>query len=182
MRLARKNAIDLLTGDATHEEVLELCNIPHVSALVVLTNNDPGNLEISLGARALRPDVPLVVRMENRTFAQATAELFGIATFSPAALSAPAFAGLARFPGSLGRVQYGRFEHTIVRRRDGGAELPPSAVALCATHDGTLTIVRSGRVPERGDVVLYAFGHVAATTATGADVTGAIVSELAGER
>ena len=52
MRLARKNAIDLLTGDATHEEVLELCNVPHAMALVVLTNSDPGNLEIALGARA----------------------------------------------------------------------------------------------------------------------------------
>ena len=67
--------LDLLTGDATHEDVLELCDVPHAAALVVLTNSDPGNLEIALGARAIRPDVPLVVRMENRTFAQATERL-----------------------------------------------------------------------------------------------------------
>jgi Trk K+ transport system NAD-binding subunit len=159
MRLARMNAIELLTGDATHEEVLELCNIPRASALVVLTNNDPGNLEIALGARALRPDVPLVVRMENRTFAAATAELFGIATFSPSALSAPAFAGLARFPGSLGRVQYGRADHAVVRRRAGDAELPTDAQALCAWHDGALSIVRSGGDAKAGDVVLYALSR-----------------------
>jgi Trk K+ transport system NAD-binding subunit len=162
MRLARMNAIDLLTGDATHEEVLELCDIPHASALVVLTNNDPGNLEIALGARALRPDVPLVVRMENRTFATATAELFGIATFSPAALSAPAFAGLARFPGSLGRVSFGRVEHTIVRRRHGGADVPSSALPLCSWQGDSLNIVRSGGPAKRGDIVLYALAHVAA--------------------
>jgi Trk K+ transport system NAD-binding subunit len=182
IRLARKNAIDLLTGDATHEEVLELCNIPHASALVVLTNKDPGNLEIALGARALRPDVPLVVRMENRTFAQATAELFGIATFSPAALSAPAFAGLARFSGSLGRVSYGCLEHTIVRRRDGDAELPLNAVPLCTWHGDKLTILRSGRTTEGGDVELYALAHMAPISASGADATETIVSELAAER
>jgi Trk K+ transport system NAD-binding subunit len=159
MRLARKNAIDLLTGDATHEDVLELCNVPHAAALVVLTNNDPGNLEIALGARALRPDVPLVVRMESRTFAQATAELFEIATFSPATLSAPAFAGLARFSGSLGRVRYGAGEHTIVRRRDGDPGLPAHAAPLCAWRNGSLTIVRSGQSIDDGASVLYALTH-----------------------
>jgi Trk K+ transport system NAD-binding subunit len=185
MRLARKNAIDLLTGDGTHEEVLALCNIPHASALVVLTNKDPGNLEIALGARALRPDVPLVVRMENRTFAQATAELFAIATFSPAALSAPAFAGLARFPGSLGRVSYGGGDHTIVRRHDGGAELPPGALPLCAWHNGALSIVRSGQASQRGDVVLYAFAHRKVGgdgLRGGADTSEPYMSELASER
>jgi len=156
MRLARKNAIDLLTGDATHEEVLELCDIPHAEALVVLTNKDPGNLEIALGARALRPDVPLVVRMENRTFAQATAALFGIATFSPAARSAPAFAGLARVPGSLGRVTYGALDHAIVRRRESGTELPAGATPLCTLRNGALSIVRSGAQSDGGGAVLYA--------------------------
>ena len=99
--------------------------------------------------------------MENRTFAQATAKLFGIATFSPAALSAPAFAGLARFSGSLGRVPYAGDEHTIVCRRDGGAAMPPSAAALCAWHDGTLSIVRTGRATREGDVVLYALAQSA---------------------
>ncbi len=182
MRLARKNAIDLLTGDATHEEVLELCNVPHALALVVLTNSDPGNLEIALGARALRPDVPLVVRMENRTFAQATAKLFGIATFSPAALSAPAFAGLARFSGSLGRVPYGGGEHTIVRRRDGGATMPPSAAALCAWHDGTLSIVRSGGTSEAGDVVLYALAHTENDRTATSDLAKMTGWHLAAER
>ena len=182
MRLARKNAIDLLTGDATHEEVLELCNVPHALALVVLTNSDPGNLEIALGARALRQDVPLVVRMENRTFAQATAKLFGIATFSPAALSAPAFAGLARFSGSLGRVSYGGAEHTIVRVADGGSTMPSTAIALCAWHENTLTILRSGRTSETGDVVLYALAHTARDRTGTLDQAKMTVWHLAAER
>jgi Trk K+ transport system NAD-binding subunit len=181
MRLARTNAIDLLTGDATHEEVLELCDIPHASALVVLTNNDPGNLEIALGARALRPDVPLVVRMENRTFAQATAQLFGIATFSPAVLSAPAFAGLVHFPGSLGRVAFGGVEHTIVRGRDGAA-MPASAVRLCVWRNTTLTIVRGSGPADRADVVMYAIPQTAAAAPSAANALGTPVSEFARER
>jgi Trk K+ transport system NAD-binding subunit len=159
VRRARESRIDLLTGDATNEDVLALCDVAHAAAVVVLTNSDPGNLEIALGARAMRADVPLVVRIENRSFAQATARLFGIATFSPAALTAPAFAGLARFPGTLGRVRYAGEEHTIVQRWGGaGAQSPTSdAMPICvwrAKH-GVVLIHRLDEIVA-GDTVLYA--------------------------
>jgi Trk K+ transport system NAD-binding subunit len=158
VRLARSGAIDLLTGDATHEDVLDLCNVAHASAVIALTNNDTGNLEIALGSRAIRADVPLVVRMESRTFSQATAELFGIATFSPSELSAPALAGLARYPGTAGRVSYGGVEHTLVQRT-----LPSphdfsdlaTAVPLCLWRDGRLIVARYLGEPRDGDTVLY---------------------------
>jgi len=158
IRRARESSIDLLTGDATHEDVLALCDVQHAAAVVVLTNSDPGNLEIALGARAMRADVPLVVRMENRTFAQATARLFGIATFSPAALSAPALAGLARFPGTLGRVRYAGEEHTIVQRWGGGTQPPTvDALPLCAWRPGRgVVLIHSTAEIVAGDTVIYA--------------------------
>ncbi len=158
IRLARQSSIDLLTGDATNEDVLALCDIPHAASVVVLTNSDPGNLEIALGARAMRPDVPLVVRMEGRTFAQATARLFGIATFSPAGLTAPAFAGLARFPGTLGRVTYAGADHTIVQREKPSGERPPEpgAVPLCAWRGGRVVTIHRFEEIAAGDVVVYA--------------------------
>jgi Trk K+ transport system NAD-binding subunit len=157
IRRARESSIDLLTGDATNEDVLALCDVPHAAAVVVLTNSDPGNLEIALGARAMRADVPLVVRMENRTFAQATARLFGIATFSPAALSAPAFAGLARFPGTLGRVSYAGEEHTIVQGWGAsGAGAPTAdAVPLCVWRAGHVVPVHGAGEIAAGDTVMY---------------------------
>ena len=158
IRRARESSIDLLTGDATNEDVLELCDVPHAAAVVVLTNSDPGNLEIALGARAIRADVPLVVRMENRTFAQATAWLFGISTFSPAALTAPAFAGLARYPGTLGRVRYAGAEHTIVQRTGGNLAGAPAADALplCAWRAGRVVLIHHSEEIAAGDAVIYA--------------------------
>jgi Trk K+ transport system NAD-binding subunit len=158
VRRARQSSIDLLTGDATNEDVLALCDIPHAAAVVVLTNSDPGNLEIALGARALRPDVRLVVRMENRTFAQATDRLFGIATFSPAALSAPAFAGLAHLPGTLGRVRYAGVEHTIVQQPAAAGADPPSpdAVPLGVWRAGRVVLVHGSAEIVPGDTVIYA--------------------------
>jgi Trk K+ transport system NAD-binding subunit len=159
VRRARSGEIDLLTGDATHEDVLDLCNIPHASSVVALTNSDTGNLEIALGARALRPDVPLVVRMESRTFSQASSELFSIATFSPAELSAPALAGLARFPGTLGRVSYGGRDHTLVCRmleKDGDAADLPDSEPLCVWRRGSLIVARYTGALRKGDIVLFA--------------------------
>jgi Trk K+ transport system NAD-binding subunit len=158
VRRARSGQIDLLTGDATHEDVLELSNVPYASSVIALTNNDTGNLEIALGARALRPDVPLVVRMESRTFSQATAELFNIATFSPAELSAPALAGLARFPGTLGRVSYGGVDHTLVQRTlrtEDEAEDMAGAEPLCVWRRNGLIIARYTGGIHAGDTVLY---------------------------
>ena len=159
VRRARDGQIDLLTGDATHEDVLDLCNVPHASAVVALTNNDTGNLEIALGARALRPDVPLVVRMESRTFSQATSELFEISTFSPAELSAPALAGLARFPGTLGRIAYGGRDHTLVQRTlhsEAEADDMAGADPLCIWRRHGLIIARYTGGLRAGDTVLYA--------------------------
>jgi len=159
VRRARSGQIDLLTGDATHEDVLELSNVPYASSVIALTNNDTGNLEIALGARALRPDVPLVVRMESRTFSQATAELFNIATFSPAELSAPALAGLARFPGTLGRVSYGGVDHTLVQRTlhsEEEADDMAGAETLAVWRKHGLIIARYTGGLRAGDTVLYA--------------------------
>lgn len=157
VRRARESSIDLLTGDATNEEVLGLCDVPHAAAVIVLTNSDPGNLEIALGARAIRADVPLVVRMENRTFAEATARLFGISTFSPAALSAPAFAGLARFPGTLGRVNYAGEEHVIVQHGAGYAPPTATATPLYVWRGGKIVRVRVPEDVEPGEPVIYTF-------------------------
>jgi hypothetical protein len=105
--------------------------------------------------------------MENRTFSQATAELFDISTFSPAELSAPALAGLARFPGTLGRIAYGGADHTLVQRAlhaDDETVDMVGAEPLCVWRRGRLIIARSTGGLHAGDTVLYAVRPRAATT------------------
>ncbi len=145
VRRARERDVDLLTGDAHRDDALDLCDIPHAAAVLALTDNDAINLEIALAARARSPEIPLVVRMENDAFARAVSALFGIATFSPAALTAPVLAGLSRFPGTRGRVRYAGEDHTISQRSQGAVpEKPPAEVCvpLCVWRGGQLLAVR----------------------------------------
>jgi Trk K+ transport system NAD-binding subunit len=159
VRRARDRDVDLLTGDAQRDDALDLCDIPHASAVLALTDNDAINVEIALGARARRPDVPLVVRMDNDAFAGAVSEIFGIAAFSPSALTAPALAGLARFPGTRGRVRYAGEDHTISQRSQGAQpEKPPAdvCVPLCVLRNGQQITIREFSQMKPFDELLFA--------------------------
>ncbi|MGP6191490.1 MAG: NAD-binding protein [Vulcanimicrobiaceae bacterium] len=158
VRRARDPDVDLLTGDATRDDTLDLCDIPNASAVLALTNRDTANLEIALGARARSADVPLVVRMESDTFARAAARLFGISTFSPAALVAPEFAGLSRFPGTRGGVTYAGEAFTVGQFAAG--DLPQGIATdgctpLCVWRDQRLVMIRDLAEIRPADVLLF---------------------------
>ena len=159
VRRARERDVDLLTGDAQRDDALDLCDIPHASAVLALTDNDAINVEIALGARARCADVPLVVRMDNDAFASAVSAIFGISTFSPSALTAPALAGLARFPGTRGRVRYAGEDHTISQRSQSAVpEKPPAEVCLplCVWRNGQLAFIREFEQMKPYDELLFA--------------------------
>jgi Trk K+ transport system NAD-binding subunit len=158
IRRARASDVDLLTGDAQRDDSLGLCDIPRASAVLALTDNDAINVEIALSARARRADVPLVIRMENDVFARAVSAIFGFATFSPSALTAPALAGLSRFPGTRGRVRFGNDDHTISQRTQGATpEKPPADVCepLSVWRNGALHFIRSFDEMQPYDEVLF---------------------------
>jgi voltage-gated potassium channel Kch len=158
VRRAREPDVDLLTGDARGDGAVDLCDVAHATAFLALSDADATNLEIALGARARVPSIPLVVRMEDPRFADASARLLGIATFSPSALGAPAFAGLARFPGTRGRVDYGGDDHTIGQRTQGDRPQRPPArecTALCVWRGSDLHLIRDFEEMRPFDVVLF---------------------------
>src|SRR5207245_7726132 len=104
----REQRLDLLTGDASRDATLDLCNLGAAHGLVALTNVDTLNLEIALGARARNSTMPIVMRIAEASFAQSITRHFEFeTTYSAAALAAPAFVGLSRIPGSRGRVSLG---------------------------------------------------------------------------
>ncbi|MBV8491966.1 MAG: NAD-binding protein, partial [Alphaproteobacteria bacterium] len=137
---ARDRGFDLLTGDASRDDTLDLCHLAAAHSLLALTNVDTLNLEIALGARARNPTMPVVMRIAEPTLAASIARHFEVrTTFSVAALAAPAFVGLSRFAGSRGGVSFAGQEFALGEYILGAEHQPgppEGAILLAAAHDG----------------------------------------------
>lgn len=155
---ARDLGFDLLTGDASRDDTLDLCNLDAAHSLVALTNFDTLNLEIALGARARNPNMPIVLRIADASFAASIARHFDFrTTYSAAALAAPAFAGLARTPGARGRITLDGQELALGEFRlsaPGGGELPPGAIPLAVAREQGLGLVHDLAAFQAGDHIL----------------------------
>ena len=67
--------------------------LDRASTLVIASNDDPGNVDLALTARRLRPDLPIVIRLFDDALAAHIRDTLGAATIlSMSALAAPAFA------------------------------------------------------------------------------------------
>jgi Trk K+ transport system NAD-binding subunit len=141
---AREQRFDLLTGDASRDATLDLCNLNAAHGLIALTNVDTLNLEIGLGARARNPTMPIVLRIAEASFAESIARHFEFeTTYSAAALAAPAFVGLSRFPGSRGRVAFAGQEFAVgevVIAEDSSPAAPRDAILLAVSRQGDFAI------------------------------------------
>jgi voltage-gated potassium channel Kch len=155
---ARDLGFDLLTGDASRDNTLDLCNLDAAHSLIALTNFDTLNLEIALGARARNPNLPIVLRIAEASFAASIARHFGFrTTYSAAALAAPAFAGLARMPGARGRITFDGQEFAIGEYRcqdEAGPGLPEGAIAIAVAREKGLALIHDFSGLEPGDRVL----------------------------
>ncbi|MGH7683595.1 MAG: NAD-binding protein, partial [Vulcanimicrobiaceae bacterium] len=142
----RNGDFTLLTGDATREEVLAMCNLPQALSVVALTGNETANLEVALGARARNTDLPVVMRVQDETFARLVEHQFSFdRSFSTSELSAPGFAGLSRFPGTRGRIAYGDETYNVGERQQGEIPAPPPAqdcIPLCVWRGGSLLLIK----------------------------------------
>ncbi|UQI49478.1 NAD-binding protein [Streptomyces sp. HU2014] len=69
--LARSLRVPTVIGDVTEEGVLEAAKIGQCRTLMALTSSDVTNLEAVLYARAVRPDVRVVMRLYEDGFAKA---------------------------------------------------------------------------------------------------------------
>jgi Trk K+ transport system NAD-binding subunit len=104
---ARSRRVELLASDATDDQVLAFCDLANAQSLVAATDSDTANLEAALGALAYSADMHVVMRIHDPQFSRSVARNFRIGkSFSASDLTAPAIAGLARFPASRGRVSF----------------------------------------------------------------------------
>jgi len=136
--------------------VLALCDVPHAAAVVVLTNSDPANLEIALGARAMRADVPLVVRMEDARSRRPRPVCSG-SRRSRRRADRARFAGLARFRNAGPRPDCRQGAHDRAALGGAGTQAQAGAVPLCAWRAGRgIVLIHSFEEIVAGDTVIYA--------------------------
>lgn len=155
---AHERRIDLLTGDATRDATLDLCNLGQAQALVALSNSDTTNLEAALGARARNPALPLVLRIADAEFAGSIARHFQFdTTFSAAALAAPTFTRLSREPDARGRITIADRSYAILERERGPARLAirASAILLALSRNGSVACTASLAETRPGDRLLF---------------------------
>jgi len=159
VELSRIRAVELLTGDATRDGTLELCNLTVARSLIALTSSDTANLEVALGARGRNPHLQVVMRVQDDAFAGSVGRQFeAIQTFSTSSLAAPAFAGLSRFPGTRARIEFGDEDYNVGERLQGEVPMPPPAehcVALAVWRNNQFLHIDSFDEMEPFDRLLF---------------------------
>src|ERR1700681_1130857 len=159
VELSNRGGIELVTGDATRDATLDLCNIPHAHAVIAATDSDTANLEVALGVLARSKDASMVMRVQDQAFADSIARHFkGIRTYSTAALAAPVFAMISRFPKTRGRIALGDGAYSLAERVEEQAPQAPSAqdcIALGVWRNGAFRHVDAFEETEPFDRVLF---------------------------
>src|SRR5690606_11059415 len=88
--------VPLVLGDGRLAATMQAAAIRQAQAFIVCTANDYMNLEVTMRARDLNPEMPIVVRMWEDQFAAQIRRFFNVkAVLSATELAAPSFAGSA---------------------------------------------------------------------------------------
>ena len=89
----RRLGLPVVIGDATLSDALHEVQIERARALVTCTDNDVADLEVAVNARALHPDLRIVLRLFDHDLSTAVERRFNIhIARSTAAIAAPVFA------------------------------------------------------------------------------------------
>jgi voltage-gated potassium channel Kch len=105
---ARALNVPVISGDMRQPSIMERANVKEARSIIAATGDDLVNLEVALNARAIRPDIRVVLRMFDANLASKVRTGFGIrTTFSTSALAAPAFALAAVDPEVVGNFYVG---------------------------------------------------------------------------
>jgi len=96
LHAARSLGVPAIVEDASLSSTLRAANIHTATALLAVTSSDMVNLEIALCAKAIHPQLPIVVRNQDPQFSLAVQQVFDFdRVLCPNELAAPAFAAAA---------------------------------------------------------------------------------------
>lgn len=92
----RRLGVPVMLADARAPETLRALNVAHARSIVIATDDDAANLETALNARAIQPDIRVVLRLFDSDLAAKVERAFSIhISRSVSALAAPRFAAAA---------------------------------------------------------------------------------------
>ncbi|MBV9321836.1 MAG: NAD-binding protein [Mycobacterium sp.] len=163
--------VPVIFGDATLLQTLESARVDRARAVAVLTRDDMVNIETGivlaemLGARVLpeviRTDVPLVLRVYDRTLGNAVAQRFGFENVrSTVELAAPWFIGAAMGLQVLGTFSVGQTSFVVGSMHVGaGGELDGMRMFELSTQTRVIAITRPNqpvKLHPRRDALLRA--------------------------
>lgn len=109
----RSMELPVLTGEAPLEDQLRKARVHRCRAVLALTGDDAANLEVALEARALAPDLRVVLRLFDDDFATQVYRTFtNAASRSVSYLAAPAFAAALMGREVLGTLSV--YRHVVL--------------------------------------------------------------------
>jgi Trk K+ transport system NAD-binding subunit len=153
--------VPVIFGDATLRQTLELAGLDKARAVAVLTADDMVNIETGIVLREMlsprvlpeidRPEVPLVLRIYDRTLGAAVAQRFGFDNVrSTVELAAPWFIGAAMGLQVLGTFSVGQQSFTVGGVNvDAGSALDGMRMADVPTQTRVIAITRAGTTHRR---------------------------------
>ncbi|HEY6233717.1 MAG TPA: NAD-binding protein [Candidatus Elarobacter sp.] len=157
--MSSRRGIELVTGDATRDAILDLCNIARAHAVIAVTDSDTANLEVALGVRARNKHLAVVMRVQDHAFAESIKQHFEkIETFSTAELAAPVLAMISRFPQTRGRIELGDHVYYLAERSPAEEPQPAPAqhcIALGVWRNGAFRHVDTFEETEPSDRLLF---------------------------
>ncbi|HEY9244512.1 MAG TPA: TrkA family potassium uptake protein [Streptosporangiaceae bacterium] len=151
VRLARRLGLRVVIGETHREETLRAAGIGTSQALVSVTDSDIVNLETALHARALAPDLRLVLRLSDDDLAERVQKTVGnTISRSVPYLAAPAFAAAMLEHQVLRTIPVGRHVLLIADVEvSDGSELAGQPVQS-VHHPGSVRVIAVRRAAADG--------------------------------
>ncbi len=144
-QLARELGVPLIIGDASRPETLSEASVRTARSLVVLSTDDVVNLETALNARALKPDLRVVLRLFDGDFADRVQRAFDITSSkSVSYLAAPAFTAAVLEHDVIGTIPVKRNVLLVAEVPvEPGSALAGGTVATAARNGELRVIART---------------------------------------
>ena len=144
-REVRELGATVIIGDARDSAVLIEAKIESASALISVTESDLTNIEISLDAQVLNPDIRVVARLFDQTLAKRLEKSVGIhRALAMSVLAAPSFAAAATGSNVIGTFDSERGSKSVLMDDDGNVDIREASSSPLTNANARIHKVKIG--------------------------------------